>query len=106
MAWELLDVVLEEGRYTWGYFEDGKLRGIRVDVPTTALERLAYENGEAEKASHGKRLPEWNRVASVPLPLLTHTGLDDAIRGGDNRYVSKVLNDSDNRKLRTSRGKV
>lgn len=106
MGWELIDSDIAEGRYTYALIEGDQVKAIRVDVPTTALERLMFENGEAEKATHGQRLPEWNRVASVPLPLLTHTGLDDAIRGGDNKYVSKVLNNSDNQKLRTSRGKV
>ena len=106
MPWELIDTDLEQGRYTYAFIEGDKVKAIRVDVPTTALERLAYENGEAEKATHGRRFGDWNRVASVPLPLLSHMGLDTAIQMGDDRYVSKILNDSDHSKLRTSRGKV
>jgi hypothetical protein len=106
MGWELLDVALDQGRYTYGYFAEGRLQAIRVDVPTTALEQLAFENGEAEKLTHGQKLPDWNRVASIPLPLLTQTGLDTAIQMGDDKYVSRVLNDSDNSKFRTSRGRV
>lgn len=106
MGWELIDTDLTQGRYTYALIEGDKVKAIRVDVPTTALERLTYENGEAEKASHGQRFGEWNRVASVPLPLLSQMGLDTAIRMGDDKYVSKVLNDGDNAKLRTSRGRV
>ncbi len=106
MPWELIDTDLSEGRYTYALIEGDKIKAIRVDVPTTALEQLLYENGEAEKASHGQRFGDWNRVASVPLPLLTEIGLDTAIQMGDDKYVSKVLNDTDNAKFRTSRGRV
>lgn len=106
MGWELLDTDLSQGRYTYGYFDEGRLKAIRVDVPTTALERLAFENGEAEKATHGQRFGDWNRIASVPLPLMDQLGLDTAVQMGDDKYVSKVLNDPDNSKFRTSRGKV
>lgn len=63
-------------------------------------------NAEAEKASHGRRFGEWNRVASVPLRMMESTGLDVAIDMKDDRYVSKLLNDPDYSKLRTSRGRV
>lgn len=106
MGWELLDSNPSSGEYVYGYFVGPQLQAIRVDVPTTELERVLAENGEAEKATHGVRFGEWNRVASVPLALLNSTGLDTAVQMRDDRYVSKVLNDSDFAKFRTSRGRV
>lgn len=70
------------------------------------VDEILEDNMEAEKASHGKRLPDYNRIASVPLTMWEKTGLGDAIDAGDRKYLSKLLNDSDYRKFRTSRGKV
>jgi hypothetical protein len=70
------------------------------------VDLILQANVEAEKLTHGTRLPDWNRVASIPLRMIEKTSLDVAIQMGDDRYVSRVLNDSDNSKLRTSRGKV
>lgn len=106
MGWELINHNFSSGEYVYGYFVGPKLQALRVDVPTTELERVMAENVEAEKASHGVRFGDWNRVASVPLALLNSTGLDTAVQMRDDKFVSKVLNDSDFAKFRTSRGRV
>lgn len=62
-------------------------------------------NAEFEKASHGKRMGDWVRIASMPEPLAAQLGLDEMLRQGDNKAFSRVINDSDNAKLRTHRGK-
>lgn len=94
----------EIGRTVWLIFNDkGELRGAHVEQDVDAL---MEQNMEAEKATHGQRFGEWNRAASVPLTFLEKTGLDQAIDAGDKRYISKILNDSDNAGFRTSRGKV
>lgn len=94
----------EIGRTVWLVFnERGELRGAHVEQEVDAI--LAA-NVEAEKASHGKRFGEWNRAASVPLTMIEKTGLDIAVDMGDRKYISKILNDSDNAKLRTSRGRI
>ena len=92
------------GRTVWLVFnEKGELRGAHVEQD---IDRIVEANAEAEKATHGQRFGDWNRAASVPLTFLEKTGLDQAIDGGDNRYVSKILNNSDYSKFRTSRGRV
>lgn len=102
MGWTLFDRDPLTGREIYMML-DGDKTHWRIDMP---IDGLADANAEAEKATHGMRFGEWNRVASVPLNVLEKNGLDLAIQMGDDRYVSKVLNDSDNAKFRTSRGKV
>lgn len=100
----LFDDDREIGRKTWIIFDDqGRMTGAHVEQNVDAI---IEANGEAEKLTHGERFGDYNRVASVPLTFLEKTGLGDAIDQGDRRYMSKILNDSDNSKLRTSRGKV
>ena len=66
---------------------------------------LREENAEAEKATHGRRFGDWVRVASVPLSELAASGLDRAIRAGHDRFVSRWLNDSDNRGIGRAGGR-
>lgn len=92
------------GRKTYVGFDDqGNMRGAHV---VQNIDAILEANAEAEKLTHGRRFGEWSKAASVPLTFMEKTGLGDAISGGDRRYLSKVLNDADNAKFRTSRGKV
>ncbi len=94
----------EIGRTVWLVFDDrGNLRGAHVEQD---IDAIVEANKIAADISAGTRFGEYNRVASVPLTFLEKTGLDQAIDGGDRKYVSKVLNDSDHSGLRTSRGRV
>lgn len=91
-------------RTVWLVFDEaGRMKGAHVEQEVDDILSL---NAEAEKATHGVRFGDYNRVASVPLTFLEKTGLGDAIDARDKRYISKVLNDADNARLRTSRGKV
>ncbi len=91
-------------RTVWLVFNDrGELKGAHVEQE---VDDIIDENAELEKLTHGNRFGEWNHAARVPLTFLEKTGLGEAIDGHDQRYVSKVLNDSDNSKFRTSRGRV
>jgi len=94
----------EIGRTVWLVFDDkGNLRGAHVEQEADALieaNKIDYER------TVGAKFGDWNKAASVPLTFLEKTGLGDAIDAGDRRYLSKVLNDSDNQKFRTSRGRV
>lgn len=94
----------EIGRTVWLVFDDkGNLKGAHVEQDVDAL---IEANAEAEKATMGQRFGDWNRTASVPLTFLERTGLDQAIDARDQRYISKILNDSDYSGFRTSRGRV
>ena len=79
---------------------------IRHDQP---LGDIFSANHEANVATQGQKFGDWVRVASVPTHL-THGdalgGLGQAVRERDRKHIARVLNDSDNLKLRTSRGRV
>lgn len=94
----------EIGRTVWLVFNDrGELKGAHVEQE---IDSILEANAEAEKATGGVRFGDYNRIASVPLTFFEKTGLGDAVDAGDKRYLSKVLNDSDNKRFRTSRGRV
>lgn len=93
----------EIGRTVWLVFnERGELRGAHVEQEVDAI---LDANAEAEKSSYG-RFGDYQRVASVPLTFFEKAGLGDAVDAGDRRYLSKILNDADYRRFRTSRGSV
>lgn len=89
-------------RSVWMTEQDGQYV-FRVDMP---LNDIFDANAEAEKATHGVPFGDYVRVASVPHHLVYQNGLNDAIEQRDDKFIAKVLNDSDNRKFRTSRGRV
>jgi hypothetical protein len=94
----------EIGRTVWLVFDDkGNMKGAHVEQEVDAI---LEANKMWADISAGTRFGDYNRIASVPLTFLEKTGLGDAIDNGDRRYLSKVLNDGDNAKFRTSRGRV
>lgn len=94
----------EIGRTVWLVFDDkGNMRGAHVEQE---VDPILEANKLYADMSAGTRFGDYNRIASVPLTFLEKTGLGDAIDAGDRRYMSKILNDSDNMGFRTSRGKV
>lgn len=105
MSWTLFDHDPLTGRRIYMSLDEGPPGKTlwRVEIP---VDDVIEANAEAEKASHGRRFGDWNRVASVPVNIMEKTGLDIAVQARDNRFLSKFLNDSDNAKFRTSRGRV
>lgn len=94
----------EIGRKVWLIFNDhGEVIGAHVEQN---IDQIIEANRQAEIASHGQKFGDYNRIASVPLTSFEKLGLGDAIDHQDNRYIKKVLNDSDYSGFRTSRGKV
>lgn len=104
LTWMLFEDDPEIGRKVWlGYDATGAFRAAHVEQ---SIDSIIESNAEAEKATHGVRFGDYRRVASVPLTFFEKTGLGDAVDAGDKRYLSKVLNDADNAKFRTSRGRI
>lgn len=102
--WMLFEDDREIGRKVWlGYDDKGQFRAAHVEQE---VDQILEANAEAEKATHGQRFGEYNRIASLPVTFFEKTGLGDAVDAGDRRYISKILNDGDNARFRTSRGKV
>lgn len=102
--WSLLEWDPQRGRTTWVMF-DGEKTVVRHDYEVSkTLERNAALRSNASDGWKG----DYHHIASVPLNLLhdQNTGLNEAMRQGDDKHVSRWLNDSDNAKWRTKGGTV
>ncbi|PDT39814.1 MULTISPECIES: hypothetical protein [Sinorhizobium] len=101
-SWSLYDYDHATGRSVWHYF-DGEKDVFRVDYPVTNVisENQSVRN-EASRAWKG----DWHRVASIPLNVAHHSGLVQAHSEGDDRFVKRWINDSDNRVWRTKEGRL
>lgn len=102
--WQLHDFDPVTGRTVWALF-DGTKTVFRVDTPVQAT---LDENMEARNSASSGWQGDYHRVASVPMQLLydDNLGLNKAIQQGDDKYISRWLNDSDNRAWRTKDGSV
>lgn len=102
--WTLYDHDLKTGRSVWHMF-DGEKDVFRIDYPVDATieENTAFRN-DASKGWAG----DYHRIASIPLGILhdEKLGLMEATRQNDQKYLSKWLNDADNRAWRTKDGTV
>lgn len=101
-AWTLIDHDIATSRSVWMTEQDGQYV-FRVDMP---LDDIFDQNNDAVIETIGRKFGDYNRVASVPHHLVYQNGLNEAIEQQDNRWLSKWLNDPDNKKFRTSRGAV
>lgn len=102
--WELVSWDPQTGRTTWALQEEGKTV-LRTDMPVQAtIDENAMARNDAPSGWSG----DWHRIASVPMQLLydDNLGLNKAIQQGDDKYVSRWLNDSDNRAWRVKDGHV
>lgn len=99
--WTLVDHDLATGRTVWRYF-DGAATHFRTDYP---VQSLIDQNAELANESQGQRFGEGQRVASIPLNIF-HEQLHEAQVQGDEEYISRWLNNSDNRAFRTFEGNL
>lgn len=100
--WTLFDHDPVTGRTVWLRDNGDGTTTARTDYPHQALidENTAFRN----MLSPGWK-GDYHRVASIPLNIF-HDQLAEASRQDDQRYISKWLNDRDNRAWRTKDGKV
>lgn len=102
--WKLFDYDFQSGRSVW-VMNDGNRTVFRTDYPIeTTLNTNATLRKEAQKAWAG----DYHLVASIPLNIWNDEdlGLQKAHLSGDDRYVSRWLNDPDNKAFRTKEGTV
>lgn len=101
---ELFDWDPQTGRTVWRMF-DGEKIVFRTDSPVAST--IEANTAHRNAASDGWK-GDYHRVASVPMQLLydENLGLNKAIQQGDDKYISRFLNDSDNRAWRTKDGSV
>ena len=102
--WELVTWDPVTRKSTWKLEQDGKIT-FRTDQP---VDQLIADNTAVRNASAGNAFGDYTKVASIPLNVLwdDNIGLMKAHNQGDDKYVSRWLNDSDNRAWRTFEGNV
>ena len=102
--WSLHDYDPVTGRSVW-VLVDGRKTHFRVDLPVA---QSIEENTIARNSAPDGWKGDYHRIASVPMQLLydKNIGLNTAIQQGDDRYLSRWLNDSQNRAWRTKEGSV
>ncbi len=102
---ELIDWDPRTGRTVWMTRDERGNPVIRHDLPVAAT---LEENAAARNAAAAGWGGDWHRIASLPMQLLydESLGLNKAILQGDDAYVRRFLNDSDNRGWRTKEGRV
>jgi hypothetical protein len=102
--WTLMQWDPATGRTVWSLF-DGEKTIFRTDTPVAAT---IEDNQLARNAATDGWKGDYHRIASVPMQLLydENVGLNTAIQQGDKGYLSRWLNDSDNRAWRTKDGRV
>jgi len=102
---QLIDWDPKTGRTVWQAYDERGNVVIRTDTPVAAS---IAENTAARNATPDGWKGDYHRIASVPMQLLydENLGLNKAIQNGDDAYLSRWLNDSDNRAWRTKEGNV
>lgn len=101
----LLDYDMKTGRTVWARENGDGTTTYRTDYPVDAT---IEANLAARNAASTGWAGDYHRIASIPLGVLhnENLGLVEAMRQDDMKYVSRFLNDSDNRAWRTKSGNV
>lgn len=100
--WELHDYDFATGRSVWRYW-DGEEWQIRVDTP---VDNIVRENEFTRNATAGNLMGDWVKIASIPLNHAYEQNLVRAHSEGDDAFVSRWLNNSDNRAWRSFEANV
>lgn len=100
--WTLFDSDIQLGRFVWRRENPDGTTTFRTDY-------RADDTMDVNKAQRNLAENNWkgdyHHVASIPLNVYWDQ-LAEASRQGDDKYLSKWLNDSDNRAWRTKEGRV
>lgn len=100
--WYLVSHDVQLGRTVWSRQNPDGSTTYRTDY---AVDDTIEANRDMRNAAASGWGGDWHRVASVPLNVFWDE-LAEASRQGDDRYISKWLNDGDNRAWRTKSGRV
>ncbi len=100
--WELYDYNFQTGRSVWHYF-DGQEHHFRIDQPVDDIVRM---NEFTRNATAGNAMGDWVKIASIPISHAYQQNIMQAHNEGDDKYVARWLNDSDNRAWRSFEGRV
>ena len=90
------------GRSIWHLHQDGRDH-FRIDFEV----QKTLEANKAEYASAPTNWAgDWHKVASIPHNILHDSGFEEANQQRDRKWISRWLNDPDNRGWRTKPGRV
>lgn len=100
--WTLFDSDIKLGRYVWVRQNEDGSQTFRTDyhVDQTINDNKAFRN----MLNPGWK-GDWHRVASLP-PAIAYGDFGEAMKQGDDKWISKFLNDGDNAAWRTKDGTV
>ncbi|MGV2071667.1 hypothetical protein ACQZ4Z_13015 [Agrobacterium vitis] len=101
-AWTLFDYDFKTGRQVWHLF-DGEKDVFRTDY---RVDDVMGINAECRNMAAPGWKGDYHLVASVPLNTAFDSGLAQAQAEGDDAFVRRFLNDSDNRAWRTKEGRL
>jgi len=101
--WTLFSSDIRAGRYVWSRRNaDGSVT-FRTD---THCDAVIDQNTAQRNLSGSGWKGDWHMVASIPKNIAWHSGVVEAQSQGDDKFVSRWLNNSDNRAWRTKEGRV
>lgn len=100
--WVLVDHDFRLKRTVWARSNPDGSTTYRTDY---AVDDTLEANRDVRNAASGGWAGDWHRVASIPLNIY-YDKLHEAVRQDDMKFVSRFLNDSDNRAWRTKEGSV
>lgn len=100
--WTLFDSDIKLGRHVWVRTNEDGSRTFRTDYDVSAtIDTNSAQRNLAQAGWAG----DYHHVASVPLNVYWDQ-LAEASKQNDEKYISKWLNDSDNRAWRCKEGNV
>ena len=100
--WCLLCRDPQTGDTMWFFEEDGKYNfRLQQNVENT----IAY-NKMIRDGTEGNRFGDYVLLGAVPDAIAVPSGLDQAVKERDNKYIAKFFNNGDNAAFRGSRGRV
>lgn len=100
--WVLLDHDVKMGRTTWAMTNPDGSTTVRTDY---AVDPIVDTNTAQRNMARNDWKGDYHMVASVPVSLF-YDQLAEASRQKDDKFISRWLNNSDNRAWRTKEGRV
>lgn len=100
--WTLFDYDIKTGRQVWVITNPDGSQTFRTDYP---VEATVDQNTAQRNLAQPGWAGDYHHIASIPLNVY-HEQLAEASKQGDDRYISKWLNDGDNAAWRTKEGRV
>lgn len=100
--WTLYSSDIKRGKFTWRRMNDDGSSTFRTD---TICDPIIDVNTAQRNITNSGWGGDWHHIASIPKALVWSELMDASIQD-DQKYISRWLNDSDNRAWRTKDGRV